>query len=1092
MKTIDDRVSNAENVAAGVSTGWHASTTQGPNEIWYTTTDGEAATYNADTSVSGNEVDEIIAPNDNDGVGIIRFKAPLSMIDARAMFNNGNLTTVSLPEAVETIAANAFTSTNLEQITLPKNLKTIGRSAFSRTKLETIVLPSGLQTIRAGAFDSCTSLESITLPESVQTLEFSLFGNCTSLREFRGKFASADGRCLIVEEDGVKTLGAFASKGMEGMTYSVPADVQRIAMSAFMYASLSHIVLPEGLKSIESQAFLSSELVDVTIPSTVQSIGNIAFAYCRNLQSIKILRSDDVIQATGTGIFDAASGTTGCPIYVPSGLLGYYKVYRYWENYAARYEALQDKSEIWYTTADNEPLSFSDHNTVGGISFDHTFSNGKGVLKCTDQGATWTEVPEGLFRNKYFVATVSLPESVTTINKNAFQSCYRLTAAEIGTQVTYIGESAFTGCSALNDVVLPPNLKTLGRHAFYGCTSLTSINIPDELENIGYPETDSTPFSNCTSLAFFSGNKNLVSDDGRLLVKDGALISSALSGLSVYSVPTTVTTINSNAMSGSEITRVHLPNTVTSIGWAAFSGSKLKQISIPASVTKINYLAFTRCSDLVEVDMESVNPPTIYDDSFSDTNETFQIAIPGAGYVNYTSESNPNWYALRDHFVFYQDNNEIWYHLVGGEATWLPVGGNADFGANLLGSKRVTIPIGDDPYIVRPQVRFPSDLSVNNSVIIVYPFDNTVTKVPANAFSSSDWNNKLDWISLPQLVTEIGAAAFKDDAKLLDFPIYGYYNLTKIDDDAFNGCSKMKYNYSGQETIQASRTTTIGDRAFQGCSSIVRFYAHNVTSLGEAAFSNCTNLINAIIGPVTELKNDTFNGCSNLERVDLTRPETLVSIGNNVFRNCATLVKVGGQGIENSVTLPALQSTGSYAFCGTGIVSVDLPELLSLGNSAAGNSGNNGHVFSNNYYLSSVNIPKLKYCYGWYNFQNCYSLESIYLPAIERMDDFTFGYCRNLKSIKFGQNLNRVSAYIFSNITSTIDRTLTFEGRTPPGEFSSDAFYVDYTNRSKLFGVDYGSISVIVPQGTLVAYKTAFRTVNTAYEAYWNVMMEAN
>ena len=325
---VDQRVSS-----------WHASTTQGPNEIWYTTTDGEAANYNANTSVSGNEVDEIIAPNDNDGVGIIRFKAPLSMIDARAMFYNGNLTTVSLPEAVETIAANAFTSTNLEQITLPKNLKTIGRSAFSRTKLETIVFPSSLQSIESGAFDSCTSLESVTLPESVQTLKFPIFGNCTSLREFKGKFASADGRCLIVEEDGVKTLGAFASKGMEGMTYSVPSDVQRIAMSAFMYASLSHIVLPEGLKSIESQAFLSSELVDVTIPSTVQSIGNIAFAYCRNLQSIKILRSDDVIQATGTGIFDAASGTTGCPIYVPSGLLGYYKVYRYWENYATRYEA---------------------------------------------------------------------------------------------------------------------------------------------------------------------------------------------------------------------------------------------------------------------------------------------------------------------------------------------------------------------------------------------------------------------------------------------------------------------------------------------------------------------------------------------------------------------------------------------------------------------------------------------------------------------------------------------------------------------------------------------------------------------------------
>ena len=280
MNTPDDRISNSENIANGISTGWHASTTQAVNEILYTTSDGEAVTYTARTSVTGNEVDEIIAPNDNDGVGIIRFKAPLSVIDANAMQNKSNLVTVSLPEAVETIGARAFVScSNLEQITLPKNLKTIATTAFSQDrKLEAIVFPSGLQSIASGAFDSCTSLESITFPESVQSLKFPIFGNCTNLREFKGKFASADGRCLIVEEDGVKTLGAFATKGMEGMTYSVPADVQKISMNAFMYASLSHIVLPEGLKNIDQYAFLSSELVDVTIPSTVQTIGLLAFA----------------------------------------------------------------------------------------------------------------------------------------------------------------------------------------------------------------------------------------------------------------------------------------------------------------------------------------------------------------------------------------------------------------------------------------------------------------------------------------------------------------------------------------------------------------------------------------------------------------------------------------------------------------------------------------------------------------------------------------------------------------------------------------------------------------------------------------------
>ena len=262
---------------------------------------------------------------------------------------------------------------------------------------------------------------------------------------------------------------------------------------------------------------------------------------------------------------------------------------------------------------------------------------------------------------------------------------------------------------------------------------------------------------------------------------------------------------------------------------------------------------------------------------------------------------------------------------------------------------------------------------------------------------------------------------------------------------------------------------------------MTRFSATQVTSLGEAALEDCSSLTEAVIGPITELKDSTFNLCSSLSKVTLMSPGLLTTIGKYAFNNTLSLKTVGGSGIEGSVNLPGLKGIYPLAFCYSGITSIDVPELLVINDGAFENT-----------LLTTVNAPKLEYCYGTYCFGQNNSLESIYLPAIKQLGDFTFGYCHNLKTIRLGPNLKTISRFIFTNITSNLERTLIFEGQTPPTAFSSDAFYVDYTNRSKLFGIDYGSISVIVPQGKLEAYKTAFRSANTAYEAYCNVMTEAN
>jgi hypothetical protein len=146
---VDVRIENPTNISNGVSTGWVRSTTQGVNEIWYTTSDNEAVTYNVD-SETGNEVDSAnsVAPADNDGVGIIRFTAPVTEIDSYGFYNLSNLASVTLPESVETIKAYAFrgcSSLSIVRVKVPTKQFGIYDNVFDQQTLDraTLIVPTG-------------------------------------------------------------------------------------------------------------------------------------------------------------------------------------------------------------------------------------------------------------------------------------------------------------------------------------------------------------------------------------------------------------------------------------------------------------------------------------------------------------------------------------------------------------------------------------------------------------------------------------------------------------------------------------------------------------------------------------------------------------------------------------------------------------------------------------------------------------------------------------------------------------------------------------------------------------------------------------
>lgn len=105
------------------------------------------------------------------------------------------------------------------------------------------------------------------------------------------------------------------------------------------------------------------------------------------------------------------------------------------------------------------------------------------------------EIGEGCFWNFYNMKTVSLPDTLVKINKDAFIGCEEIKKVEIPDSVIEIGEDCFSGCEKLNNVKLPKNLTSLPRAVFSFCKKLEKIDFPQNLKTIG-----AYAFSDCNSL----------------------------------------------------------------------------------------------------------------------------------------------------------------------------------------------------------------------------------------------------------------------------------------------------------------------------------------------------------------------------------------------------------------------------------------------------------------------------------------------------------------------------------------------------------------------------------------------------------------
>lgn len=627
---------------------------QEDNEIWYKTinpipSDISVVSFNPSvyklSDETGNELDiaNCVLPEDNGGVGILRFKAPVTEIDKYA-FSNTNIKEIILPDCVETIHQGAFEACQLlSDVTLGASLKSIGSYSFYGTSLSSITLPEGLERIGAFAFAS-TLLESITIPESVSHLGFreenpnslaplgNPFGNCPNLKRFKGKFSTQDGRALVENnKNGYSYFVSFATNGMDGQPYHVP-EVYAVSPYAFYNATIGSVTFG-GVETIFTYAFNNcGQLKSVVIPSSLTRIGGYAFGGCSALEFIEINSTQVPTAYDSQGhMFDGSS----CPIYVRSNLVDAYKTTALWSDYEARYHFKQPEYAIWYKTNNG---SVAPETLPDGFSRGADLPDGTKVIK---YGSNITNIPNDFFINTTNLTEVFLPSEVVSIGSYAFANCQNLKNVHFGNKLTTIEMNAFQSCSSLNSIDLPESLTTLGTHVFRNCSNITTIRIPDALTSVS-----DNPFYFCDGLSSFTGTNNMISEDGRCLVKNGTLASFATAGLEdqIYTIPEGVTSIGAQAFVKANFNSVIIPETVRSIGWAAFySNTHLTTIDIPSSVTSMSSWVFNGCSALYKVTLHNTTPPTLGNGVFNGTHSSLSIFVPAGSVEAY--KTNSSWIA---------------------------------------------------------------------------------------------------------------------------------------------------------------------------------------------------------------------------------------------------------------------------------------------------------------------------------------------------------------------------------------------------------------------------------------------------------------
>ncbi len=399
--------------------------------------------------VNGKEIDEdLVIP---DGITTLR-QAIISECHS--------IKTVTLPNSVTSIDKSAFSyCRNLTKVTMGTMVRKVGaRIFYGCEKLKDVICMSPyVPTISQYAF-SDTNIEGVTLHVPNSSIEdykntkpWSDFKEIVGIQDPDGlqvgdfiyQLDDKDMTAAIKNCDFTKLTKLDIPSMVEsgGKSYTVN-KVDNYAFSGC--TKLSHIIIPSSVTSIGDGAFLDcAKLWAVIIGPNIKEIGSMAFSNIS--KKARIYSYPSKAPKLGDAVFEGLDFTSNSP--------------------ATLY--LRNTPE----TDTEDYKSVAQWKDFNPIKIENDWTLIDGVLTTSIEGNEWKVYDrDGLPTSTFdyaFKTVIFEPGVQKVVDGICAYNCFQLSSVSFPNSVTVIGKQAFYGCGALTSVTLPPGLETIEEAAFH-------------------------------------------------------------------------------------------------------------------------------------------------------------------------------------------------------------------------------------------------------------------------------------------------------------------------------------------------------------------------------------------------------------------------------------------------------------------------------------------------------------------------------------------------------------------------------------------------------------------------------------------------
>ena len=877
-------------------------------------------------------------------------------------------------------------------------------------------------------FSIPSSLKKVTITDATQ-IGKGAFHKCANISE-------------IILNDGITSIGDYAF--YNNPWYNNLTDEFVIVGDNVLLkynGTKSNVVIPENVKYIAGGVFKNcTNISAVTLPDDLLSIGQNAFYGCKNLTTMTIPKS--VAEIGGNAI------PSNCAISVYQPSAGY--------DYRGSNKTVLNSS---YTKGNDTFYYIIKPDDTAEIIGCETTSTEITVPEEID-GHTVSSIGDYGFAKCSTLNSITIPKNIKTIGKYAFDGCTGLINATIPTTVSAVGDYAFHNCTGLKNVTISEGVESIGKGCFYNCTSLTEAVVPDTAKYVG-----SYAFYNCTSMINATIGTTTESI-GEYTFYNCEKLESVVIGYSVksignyafyncalgrVSIPSATTVIGNYAFANNgNMTRATLRKNLLMIGDGAFKDCDLlSTISLPATVTSIGNEAFENCTSIASITIPA-GVTEIKKRSFSNCSSLASVIIEGE--VTTIGES-----------AFF--NNA--FAKIELPETIETIGNSAFKNCSKL--KEIALPnstksIGNAAFLNCSALNLasiPDSVETVGQSVFFYNDDITI-EIRKNSGAVADKllaQQGIHHVILDEDIFAIGNNAF-DSCYELSSVTYGHetvesgeYKLSKsvktIGREIFKDNPLLR-NLIVPDTLEA-----VGENAFYNaiqsgynCKDVtVTFYFVNGEILPNIIDSQYVSHI-VVNDYIHTLGENAFCNIPVLETISL--PDTITSVGENVFANPGKKVMARFRGVDGTIDASVydgktsgicyiyiengIKNIGKYAFAnsdtvqGVEIVSADTIDDYAFSNCSAIKQiyidsvvNINDYAFYNDIAIDDLVIKEDLINIGSHAFDSCKLIPKVKLPdTVRNIGAYAFYDCNSMKSINIPAGVEKINEYTFFGCASLL------------------------------------------------------------------------